>query len=346
MRRVDEIRGGIIVKRKTGFWVIFLVLALSLSVFAAGSQDQTSDSGDMKFYTFGGSDIGGMWFAEAATLTTQWNADIPGIMWSADTRGGGTANAFWMATGKVEAALNNTPGIRAAMDGIGFFEDKGKQDFSGVRALAALHKSYLTVVVPEKASMQSLEDLRGKRIAVGQPGNSIQTVLPMICDALGWDYENDFKKEFIADSDAFDALRAGRIDAVVEWIGLGAGTYQEEFEKGNVRLLPMKAANIAALSNMYPFYVGGEIAVGNYKNQPAIPVPFTQDFITVQASVDEEVVYQMCKIMYDRLQDGTLVSTHRAFLEAGFPDYIEKISLVKLHPGAARFYKEIGVEIK
>ena len=168
----------------------------------------------------------------------------------------------------------------------------------------------------------------------------------MICEALDWDYEDDFKKEFIADSDAFDALRAGRIDAIIEWIGLGAGTYQEEFEKGKVRLLPMKPANIAALSDMFPFYVGGEIPVGNYKGQPAMSVPFTQDFITVQAALEDDVVYQMCKTMYDRLQDGTLVSTHRAFLEAGFPDYIEKISLVELHPGAEKFYNEIGVTIK
>ena len=158
---------------KKGFFTVLIILTMTAMVFAGGDQEGAGEEGGMQYYTFGGSDIGGMWFAEASTLTTQWNADIPGIMWSADTRGGGTANAYWMATGKAQAALNNTPGIRAAMDGIGFFEDKGKQDFSGVRALAALHKSYLTVVVSENSPMQALEDLKGKRIAVGQPGNSI-----------------------------------------------------------------------------------------------------------------------------------------------------------------------------
>ena len=320
-------------------------LILGLSMAAIALTATSTLAAEKKFYTFGGSDIGGVWFAEAATLTTQWNADIPGILWSADTRGGGTANAYWMATGKAQAALNNTPGIKAAMDGVGFFEDKGKQDFSKVRSLAGLHKSYLTAVVRADSDIKSFEDIRGKRIAVGQPGNSIQTVLPMISDVLGWNYDDDFKKEFIADYTAFDALRSGKIDAIVEWMGLGAGAYEEEFQKGNMRLLAMSKDSIAKLSEKYPFYIGGQIPEGIYKGQPATDVPFTQDFLTVQAALSDDVVYQMCKSMYDRLEDGTLAATHRAFSEAGFPAYIEKISLLPLHSGAKKFYTEIGVTL-
>lgn len=322
-----------------------LAIGLLTAAVVVSASATAALAADKKYYTFGGSDIGGVWFAEAATLTTQWNADIPGILWSADTRGGGTANAYWMATGKVEAALNNTPGIKSAMDGVGFFKDKGKQDFSKVRSLAGLHKSYLTAVVRADSDIKTFEDIRGKRVAVGQPGNSIQTVLPMITDVLGWSYENDFKKEFIADYGAFDALRSGKIDAIIEWMGLGAGAYEEEFQKGNMRLLAMSQDSIKKLSAKFPFYIGGQIPEGIYKGQPATDVPFTQDFLTVQASLSDDVVYQMCKSMYDRLEDGTLASTHRAFKEAGFPSYIEKISLLPLHDGAKKFYTEIGVKL-
>lgn len=331
-------------KKGRNLMVVAMVLLLTMGmVFAEGSAEAQASKPAVEYLTFGGSDIGGLWFTEAATLTTQWNADIPGIVWTVDTRGGGTANAFWLATGKVAAALNNTPGIRAAMEGEGYFEEHGKQDFSNARVFAALHRSYMTAVVKSDSSIKSFEDLRGKRIAVGQPGNSIQTVLPMICDVMGWDYENDFKKEYIADYDAFDALRTGQIDAVVEWIGLGAGAFEEEFENGGIRLLAMKEDTISKLSAKYPFYVGGTIAQGAYKGQAETSVPFTQDFLTVQASMSDDVVYQMCKVLYDRLNDGTLISTHRAFNEAGFPAYIEKISLLELHDGAKKFYDEIGV---
>ena len=107
----------------------------------------------------------------------------------------------------------------------------------------------------------------------------------------------------------------------------------------------MSQDSIKKLNAKFPFYIGGRIPEGIYKGQPAIDVPFTQDFLTVQASLSDDVVYQMCKSMYDRLEDGTLASTHRAFKEAGFPSYIEKNSLLPLHDGAKKFYTEIGVKL-
>lgn len=315
--------------------IIFIVLLFVASPVLAQ---------ETEFLTFGTSDIGGVWFAEGAALATQWNAEIPEIQITTDTRGGGTGNAQWMATGKVDLAINNTPGINAAMQGSGFFKEQGKLDFSNVRSLAALHKSYLTIVVRDDSDMDYATDIKGKRIAVGQPGNSIQTIIPALTKVWGWDQE-ELQQEFIADYDAFDALKAGRIDAIVEWIGLGSGAYVENFEMGGLKLLPMKKENMAKLEEEYPFYVAGEIPDGSYKAQGAVPVPFAQDFLTVQADLSNEIVYKLAEVMYKHLKNGNLAATHSAFKEAEFPSHIERISLNQLHPGAKKFYEEIGVTL-
>ena len=112
-----------------------------------------------EFLTLSSSDIGGTWFAEGATLTTQWNAEIPEALWSCDTRGGGTSNAYWMSMGRVDAALNNIFGLWTAIKGTGFFKDKGPQDFSNVYSMVALHNSFLLPIVKKDSDFEYLEDL-------------------------------------------------------------------------------------------------------------------------------------------------------------------------------------------
>jgi len=301
---------------------------------------------ETEFHTMATSGIGGVWFIVGATLTTQWNAGIPDVMWSCDTRGGGNANPYWLALGKVDAAIAHGVGMKAAMEGIGFFKDKGSQDLSHVRSMAGLHKSYLHIVVKKDVSFECLEDLVGHRIAVDQPGSAAQMILTMIPEPWGRNFKEYFKCEYIADYDAIDALLAGRIDAYVCSMGLGGGAVAEAFERADLKLLSVKESIRQKTHEESPIIVTGMVPERIYRNQESLKTLAYSGFVFVQDYLPEKLVYQMCEVMYECLQDGTLVATHRAFKEAGFPSYIEKASLCPLHPGAKAFYEDKGLEIE
>jgi TRAP transporter TAXI family solute receptor len=316
--------------------VIFLLLGMT-GGFAA----------DKKMYTMSSSDIGGVWFVIGATFTTQWNAEIPNVIWSCDTRGGGGTNAYWSALGKVDAAINFMPSFQSAIKGTGFFKDKGPQDMSNVASVMDLYGVYITVVVKKDSDLEYIEDIRGRRVAVEQPGAAPQTMLPWFADVWGWgDYKKEIKCEYIADYDALDAVISGRIDAYFATMGLGGAAISEAFERADLKILKAKDSTLEKMKAKYPIVVAGEIPAGTYKGQEAVRVPNCRSVLHVQKSLPDDLVYQMSKVIYTHLKDGTLASTHRCFKESGFPPYIEKMSMSPLHPGAKKFYNEIGVKLE
>ena len=324
-----------------GVIVLFAAVAV-LTLGAAGSF-----AADKKMYTMSSSDIGGVWFVIGATFTTQWNAEIPNVIWSCDTRGGGGTNAYWSALGKVDAAINFMPSFQSAINGSGFFKDKGPQDMSKVASVMDLYGIYITVAVKKDSKLEYIEDLRGHRVAVEQPGSAPQTILPWFADVWGWkDYKEEIKCEYIADYDALDAVISGRIDAYFATMGLGGAAISEAFERADLKLLKVKPSTLEKMKKKYPIIVGGEIPAGTYRGQEAITVPNCRSVLHVQKSLPDDLVYQMCKVVHSHLKDGTLASTHRAFKETGFPPYIEKMAMAPLHPGAKKFYEEIGVKLE
>jgi len=328
--------------------VVLVCLVMTPLAFAGGEGEEgAGESGAAKRYTLSSSDIGGTWFVIGATFATQWNAEIPGVIWSCDTRGGGGTNAYWSALGKVDAAINFMPSFQQAVDGTGFFKDKGKQDMSNVRSVMDLYGVYITVVARKDSDLEYLEDLRGHRVAVEQPGSAPQTMLPWFADIWGWDdYKKEIKCEYIADYEAMDAVIAGRIDAYFVTAGLGQPAVSEAFERGNLKVLKAKQSTLDKLSAKYPIMVPGEIPAGVYRGQDAVVVPNTRSVLHVEKDLPDDLVYQMCKVIHDRLEDGTLQATHRCFRETGFPPYIASMALTPLHPGAKRFYEEIGVDLE
>jgi uncharacterized protein len=142
------------------------------------------------------------------------------------------------------------------------------------RAVAVLYDDTFQLLVPKTSPVQSLVDLRGRRIALAQSGGQFQSFLH-VADHFGL-HREDFQFVGAGDQDAGDAFLNGRADAIFRVRAIGDPSIQQLVESGKVRFLPIEHA--AAMKIKYPAFQAALIPVGAYLGNPAVPA---QDFPTV-----------------------------------------------------------------
>jgi hypothetical protein len=226
--------------------------------------------------------------------------------------------------------------------GLQLLNDRGAMP--SLRLIAALFPEDIHIVVRADSKIHSLRDLKGKRIGLGEPGSGTLADARLVLDAAGIS-ECDVKGSFLRLAPAAEALEAGEIDAFFIVAGAPVPAVAEIASLVPVRLVPIDAAAMQRLMARPPFFRADTIAGGTY---PGIDAPVETVSITalwvVSAQAAEPLVYAITRSLWQdttrRLLDfahpaGRRIRIGTALAEAGVP----------LHPGAARYYAERGMEL-
>ena len=327
--------------------VVLIGVFVATTAFASGEQE-AAGMDDEQNYTFGTSGIGGVFFIVGAALTNLWNVEMgPDVVWSTETSGGSTSNIIWLSEGEIDLGLVSAGRIDAARNGTGFFEDEGALDLSGVRAFALGHGNYSQPVTLVDNSASVARDLRGQRVSVGEPGHSAQAYLEKYADAWGWVPEDEMTYEYLDGNAQLDALLQGRIDAMWFAAGIGDPVITEAFLTLDVKMLPFEEATRETVTGQYPFHSRGTIPAGTYEGQTEdIPILGETATILIHESVPDDVAYDLVRILWENKENGNLGTVHRAFNEFSLNPEIQNITGLELHPGAKRYYEEIGIDVR
>ena len=296
-------------------------------------------AGERQFITIGTAPSGGMFFTfGGAVADTVGNA--PGLNWrvNAEPTGGSMENIRMLDAGDIQFAMSNSS--------ITYFAVRGQGDWDkpyDVRAIMTLFPNVAMFITPNSTGIQSIADLKGKRVSVGPPGAGFEYFVGPILNAHGVTYD-DFEAIHAGQDSAADILGDGRIDAAF----LGGGVPTASISRaassitGGVLLIPFDVDAKAALIRDYPFFHEATIPAGTYKGQdetyPAMNVGSAH--LITHASVDDDTVYQFTKALWEgRESMAAKLPPARAMK----PPVVVQNTGAEFHPGAIRFYKEIGI---
>jgi len=259
---------------------------------------------------------------------------------TAQAANGSVANVTGIAGGAIESGFTQADVAAWAYTGKGVYEGKGS--VPGLRLIANLYPESVHLVVRKGLNIKSVADLKGKRVALDEPGSGTLVNARAILAAYGLK-EADIKPEYIKPNQAGDKMKDGSLDAFFFTGGAPAGAIAELASSGSgIDILPIDGAAAEALKKSSPFFAPDVIAADTYKGVGQVATLAVGAQWVTSDKADAGVVYEITKALFGADAQKTLAAGHAK------GKFITKENAVKgagipFHPGAERFYKEAGL---
>lgn len=302
---------------------------------AAPSQPAAGQKVKINFPTASAS---GALYAVGAAITNNWNKTVPGVQASSQASAGGIANLNMVSDGEAQVSIAISSNVSQCLNGTDSFKGHAYKD---LKAIAGLYLNPNQVVVTNKSGIRTLADVKGKHFAVASAGSSVYNEAKAHFTTAGLHFPDDFKAEYIAFGGAADMLQNGTLDGAWIMSGTPASAVSQALT-ANCSLLSIGDDIFAKLKAQYPWYVKYTIPAGTYPNQKD-PVQTTAVKMVMfcRGDLPEDTVYQMTKSFWEHIEDLGRSQKNLKGLQPA--DAVKDIANVPLHPGAAKYYKEIGV---
>ncbi|MEH6405593.1 MAG: TAXI family TRAP transporter solute-binding subunit, partial [Sneathiella sp.] len=264
---------------------------------------------------------------------------VPNLIVSAVSSRGSVDNVNAINSGLRNSGFAQSDVAYWAFSGTGTME--GKPPMKDLRSIAALFPEHIHLVAGADSGINSVADLKGKRVSLDEPGSGTYVDANLIMGAFGVT-QKDITVEALKGSAAAEALRNGKIDAFFVVAGYPTGAIVELASSTKIKLVPIAGDKAEALVSKYGFFASSKVPEGAYEGIPATTtITVGAQWIT-SVKEDEELIYNITKAVWNkesrRLLDvghakGKTITAETALDGLGVP----------LHPGAMRFYKEAGL---
>ena len=261
-----------------------------------------------------------------------------GLKCTAPSTGGSIANINAIKAGDMDMGVAQSDWQFHAYNGSSQFEgDK----FDKERAVFSVHAEPFNVIARADSGIESFDDLKGKRVNVGNPGSGQRATMEVVLDAKGWTMDDFALASELKPAEQAAALGDNKVDAIIYTVGHPNGSIQEAVSTVDAKLVPVEGEAIDKLVADNPFYAYSTIPGGMYKGTDADVKTFgvKATFVT-SADVDEEVVYEVVKAVFDNFD--RFKKLHPAFENLKEEEMIKDGLSAPLHDGAAKYYKERG----
>ncbi len=308
---------------------LILVLALTFSLTTALAKE---------VLTMGTGGTSGTYYAFGSEIATLWNKYIEGYEVAAQPTGASKANIIAITDGEFQLGWSQNDTISYAYNADP--EHFGGEKFDGFYAIAALYPEAVQLGVAADSDIKNVKDLKGKRVSVGAPGSGtfINAVQVLESAGLTLDDIQRYDQSFGESSDSFQNMQ---LDAFFVVAGVpNTGIISADLKRP-VRLLTLDADQDAALKGKYPFYIDVTIPAATYTGLTEdTVVPAITATIIVSKDLDDELVYNLTKTLFEKKDE----ITHDKARELN-PEFAVQGIPCPIHPGAAKYYAEIDVEI-
>lgn len=324
-------------KSKTSAFLIIFALVFSLP-FLANAADRASD----KFITIGTGGVTGVYYPAGGAICRLMNKGRKshGIRCSVQSTEGSIDNINLLKSGDIQIAVAQSDWQFHAYNGTDYFSNK--KPMTELRSLFSLHSEPFTVVVRKDANIKTFDDIKGKRVSIGNIGSGMRATMDVILHKKGWT-NADFKEVHeLKASEQTEALCKGKIDVMVYAAGHPNGAIQEVTTTCDVAIVPVEGKEIDALIAENPYYtyatIPGGMYLGTDKDVKTIGVKAT--FVTLK-DLDDETAYQFVKSIFDNFD--SFKTLHPVFETLDPARLVHEGNTAPLHPGAAKYFKEKGM---
>lgn len=287
------------------------------------------------FLSIGSCPVGCTAYTWSAGIADVINKNVDGVEATAEETKGYVANIKLLQDGEIEASMATSLSSYEAYAATGPYEGSEPGKILSWMSIAPVGMHVITL---EGGGIDSVADLKGKRIGMGQPGGVSMLDANVMMDLVAGD---DFKPFRVRLGDMVDMLSDGNIDAAL-WNGsFPLPPVIKLSAQRDVKLVPISDEFFADLSAKYPPYFRLSIPGGTYEDVAAdTPTYGLANGLVISADVSEERVYEMTKAVFESLDD--LAGVHPAFSRVSKETVLNGFG-APLHPGALKYYREIGV---
>jgi len=313
--------------KKTQF--VLAGIALFLLVFSAGAFAQKID---LKMMT---GPMGGSWYPLGGAIADAIQKEIPGVT-LAVSPGGGVGNVEAIEFGKCDIGFSNSS---SGVDGV-YGRPPFKQKMTQMRQLANLYPQFFQIVVLEGSGIKSVADLKGKAIGPGPKGHTGEFAARQALEIYGLSYKDMSKVHHVGYSDTVSLMKDGHCDGYLLCTTIPASSIMDLASTRKIRLISLPEDKIKAMQKLNAGYIKRVIPKGTY-----VGVDYdVQGFgffthLIISAKLPDDLVYKITKTMVknlprygDVVKDMKGVTPKDLAMDIGIP----------FHPGAIKYYKEVG----
>ncbi|QHS23369.1 TAXI family TRAP transporter solute-binding subunit [Virgibacillus sp. MSP4-1] len=286
--------------------------------------------------TFGAATQGGFWYTLSGAMSDKMNNLFPDSS-TTIVEGGSISNLLGLGQDKFHIAFSNGQTVPEALNGEKAFEEP----ITNVSTVATLYPNVFHIAVRADSDIHSVEDLAGKTVSPGIKGYSGELAFQEILKLNDMSYDDLEGIEYVGTSDGADLLRDGHIDAITGMLSAPVAVYQELDTTLGLRFIPLKKETVEALHAQNEGYLKHTIPAGTYPNQSE-DVLTTAGYTVLLANnnlMNEDTVYELTKMIIEERDSWEDISKVMSDFNA---EYSVKNSVGELHPGAEKYYKEIG----
>lgn len=218
-----------------------------------------------------------------------------------------------------------------------------KTPMTNIAGVAALYPAPLQIVVRGDSDIKTIADLKGKRIAPGLKGTSGEVLVRNILKVHGLSYDDMAKIEHLAYEDAAMLMKDGHIDAFMPFTTVPAPVIQDTAVSisGGIRIVSLSQEKFDELKKINEGYSAFIVSGGQYKGHDTDSLSIGSNNVVIcQKSLPEKLVYDMTRAL---VENKDKLSKVHSVVQSWTPEYAVKDIGVPLHPGALKYYKEIGI---
>ena len=312
-----------------------LAAAAALMVAGSASAQQT-------FVAIGTGGVTGVYYPAGGAICRLVNRDRAehGIRCGVESTGGSIFNINAIRSGELEFGVAQSDWQYHAYNGTSQFEETGA--FEGLRAVFSLHPEPFTVVARADAGITSFEDLRGKRVNIGNPGSGQRGTMDVVLEAMGWTTADFALASELPPAEQALALCDNNIDAMVYTVGHPSGAIQEATTACDTVLVNVDSDAIRALVEERDYYRMATIPGGMYRGTDSDVTTFGVGATFVSsAAVSDDVVYHVTRAIMENLDQFR--GLHPALANLDPAEMVSDGNSAPLHPGAERYFREAGL---
>lgn len=313
---------------------LILLLAVSMILAACGGEDSGSGDGEggseqPEFINIATGGTGGTYYPLGGTFA-QLIEDETGITTTANTSNASAENMAMIDNEEVEIAFVQTDIASYAVEGTQMFD----APIETIQGLATLYPETIQIVTSADSGIESVEDLAGMTVSVGESGSGTRLNAEQILEVHGMSFD-DMDVQNLSFDDSTTGIQDGSIDAAFITGGTPTGAVEGLAAQVDVVIVPIEADMAQTLMDEYPFYSEDEVASGTYGLEESVPTVAVQAMLAVSSELSEDVVYDITAAIFENTDSithpkGEFITVDTALDGIG----------IDVHPGAQRYYDE------
>lgn len=279
----------------------------------------------------------GVYYPVGVALAQHYAENIANVRATAQVTKASAENMNLLQAGRGEIAFSLADTVEDAWNGR---EEAGfKAKLDKLRGVSRLYNNYVHIIVNAESGIDSLDDLKGKRISVGAARSGTELNARAIFKAAGLEYSDFSKVEYLSFGESVELMKNRQIDATLQSAGLGVASIRDLASAVKIKVIPISKEVLAKIDSQA--YVADVIPANTYDGQSEdVPTAAIPNYLVTHSGVSDDLAYEMTKVLYEKLDN--LKNTHNAINAMDIKQAVTGMP-VPLHPGAEKFYKEKGI---